>query len=110
MAGKLAGVQILTSEGAPGADVDVYIRGRNSITQSGSPLYIVDGVQLDNALSVLSPQDIQSIDVLKDAASTAIYGARGSNGVMIITTKGGKNTAGKTTVTYSAFTGTSTLS
>ena len=110
LAGKLAGVQILTSEGAPGADVDVYIRGRNSITQSGSPLYIVDGVQLDNALSVLSPQDIQSIDVLKDAASTAIYGARGSNGVMIITTKGGKNTAGKTTVTYSAFTGTSTLS
>ena len=109
LAGRLAGVQIVTSEGAPGADVDIYIRGRNSITQSGSPLYIVDGVQLDNALSVLSPQDIQSIDVLKDAASTAIYGARGSNGVMIITTKGGKNTAGKTSVTYSAFTGTSTL-
>ncbi len=109
LAGKLAGVQVLTSEGAPGADVDIYIRGRNSITQSGSPLYIVDGVQLDNALSVLSPQDIQSIDVLKDAASTAIYGARGSNGVMIITTKGGKNTGGKTSVTYSAFAGTSTL-
>lgn len=109
LAGKLAGVQVLTSEGAPGADVDIYIRGRNSITQSGSPLYIVDGVQLDNALSVLSPQDIQSIDVLKDAASTAIYGARGSNGVMIITTKGGKNTGGKTTVTYSAFMGTTTL-
>ena len=98
--GKLAGVQVVVSEGQPGAPVDIYIRGRNSITQSGSPLYIVDGVQLDNALTVLSPQDIESIDVLKDAASTAIYGARGANGVVIITTKGGKNTNGKTLVTY----------
>ena len=105
LAGKLAGVQVITSEGSPGADVDIFIRGRNSITQSGAPLYIVDGIQIDNALSVLSPQDIQSIDVLKDAASTAIYGARGSNGVVLITTKGGKNTGGKTTVTYNGFTG-----
>lgn len=92
--GKLAGVQVVVSEGQPGAPVDIYIRGRNSITQSGSPLYIVDGVQIDNALNVLSPQDIESIDVLKDAASTAIYGARGANGVIIVTTKGGKNTGG----------------
>ncbi|MDB5011005.1 MAG: TonB-dependent receptor [Mucilaginibacter sp.] len=99
--GKLAGVQITVADGSPGAPADIYIRGRTSITQSGSPLYIVDGVQLDNALNVLSPQDIQSIDVLKDAASTSIYGARGSNGVVIITTKGGKNTNGKTTITYS---------
>ncbi|WP_316739148.1 TonB-dependent receptor [Pedobacter aquatilis] len=98
--GKLAGVQVTVSEGAPGAQADIYIRGRGSITQSGSPLYIVDGVQLDNALNTLSPQDIESIDVLKDAASTSIYGARGANGVVIITTKGGKDTQGKTSVTY----------
>jgi TonB-linked SusC/RagA family outer membrane protein len=110
LSGRLAGVQVKSSEGAPGADVDIYVRGRNSITQSGSPLYIVDGVQVENALSVLSPQDIESIDVLKDAASTAIYGARGSNGVIIITTKGGKNTGGKTTVTYNGFYGISKLS
>ena len=70
LAGRLAGVQITTFDGIPGAAADVYIRGRGSITQSGSPLYVVDGVQLDNALNVLSPQDIESIDVLKDAAST----------------------------------------
>lgn len=110
LSGRLAGVQVAVSEGAPGADVDIYVRGRNSITQSGSPLYVVDGVQVENALSVLSPQDIESIDVLKDAASTAIYGARGSNGVFIITTKGGKNTGGKTTVTYNGFVGISKLS
>ncbi|WP_107829032.1 TonB-dependent receptor [Mucilaginibacter yixingensis] len=98
--GKLAGVQVTVADGQPGAPADIYIRGRTSITQSGSPLYIVDGVQVDNALSVLSPQDIASIDVLKDAASTSIYGARGSNGVVIITTKGGKNTNGKTSVNY----------
>lgn len=107
--GKLAGVQVSVSEGAPGADVDLYVRGRNSITQSGAPLYIVDGIQIENALSVLSPQDIENITVLKDAASTAIYGARGSNGVVLITTKGGKNTGGKTTVTYNAFYGISKL-
>jgi TonB-linked SusC/RagA family outer membrane protein len=110
LAGRLAGVQVSVSEGTPGADVDVYVRGRNSITQSGSPLYVVDGMQMENALSVLSPQDIESVDVLKDAASTAIYGARGSNGVIIITTKGGKNTGGKTTVTYNGFIGVSKLS
>ena len=103
--GKLAGVQITVSQGAPGADADINIRGRSSITQSGAPLYIVDGVQVDNALSILNPQDIANIDVLKDAASTAIYGARGSNGVVIITTKGGRNTNGKFTVGYNAFFG-----
>ncbi|MFN8252868.1 MAG: TonB-dependent receptor [Ferruginibacter sp.] len=105
LAGKLAGVQVTVSEGAPGADVDLYVRGRNSITQSGAPLYVVDGIQVENALSVLSPQDIENITVLKDAASTAIYGARGANGVFLITTKGGKNTQGKTTVTYNGFYG-----
>ncbi len=109
LAGKLPGVQVTLSEGAPGADVDIFVRGRGSITQNGAPLYVVDGVQVENALSVLNPQDIQSIDVLKDAASTAIYGARGSNGVILITTKGGKNTGGKTTVTYNGFVGFSKL-
>lgn len=105
LAGKLAGVEVNVSEGAPGADVDIFVRGRGSITQSTSPLYIVDGIQVENALAVISPQDIETISVLKDAASTAIYGARGANGVFIITTKGGKNTMGKTTVSYNAFIG-----
>ncbi len=109
LAGKLAGVQVSVSEGTPGADVDLFVRGRNSITQSGSPLYVVDGIQVENALSVLSPQDIENITVLKDAASTAIYGARGANGVFLITTKGGKNTQGKTTVTYNTFYGVNNI-
>lgn len=96
--GKLAGVQLISSEGAPGADILVRVRGGSSITQDNSPLYIVDGVQVENALSVIPPQDIANVDVLKDASSTAIYGARGANGVVIITTKTGK--PGKTQVTY----------
>ncbi|MGC4104434.1 TonB-dependent receptor plug domain-containing protein [Ferruginibacter sp.] len=109
LAGKLAGVQVSVSEGTPGADVDIFVRGRGSITQSGAPLYVVDGIQIENALSVLSPQDIESVTVLKDAASTAIYGARGANGVFLITTKGGRNTQGKTSVTYNAFFGFNTI-
>ena len=94
--GRLAGVVVQSSEGAPGADVFIRVRGGSSITQDNSPLFIVDGVVVENALSVISPQDIASIDVLKDASSTAIYGARGANGVVIITTKTGR--AGKTQV------------
>ncbi len=96
--GKLAGVQLVSTEGAPGADIIVRVRGGGSITQDNSPLYIVDGVQVENALSVLSPQDIATVDVLKDASTTAIYGARGANGVVIITTKSGRS--GKTQITY----------
>jgi len=96
--GKLAGVQVTVSEGAPGADVVIKVRGGTSITQENTPLYIVDGIQVDNALKIISPQDIASIDVLKDASTTAIYGARAANGVIIITTKAGK--AGKTLLTY----------
>ncbi|AKD05676.1 TonB-dependent receptor [Pontibacter korlensis] len=103
LAGRLAGVQVTTSEGQPGAEIQIRVRGGGSITQDNSPLYIVDGIQMDNALSVLSPQEIESIDVLKDAASTAIYGARGANGVVVITTKGG--VAMPTQVTYNGFTG-----
>lgn len=94
----MAGVQAISSEGAPGAEIIIRVRGGGSITQDNSPLYIVDGVQVENALSVVSPQDIASIDVLKDASTTAIYGARGANGVVIITTKTGK--PGKTTISY----------
>jgi TonB-linked SusC/RagA family outer membrane protein len=90
LAGKLAGVQVQTTEGAPGAAITIKVRGGGSLTQDNSPLYIVDGVPLDNALSIISPNEIQTIDVLKDVASTSIYGARGANGVVIITTKSGK--------------------
>src|SRR5690606_26561123 len=103
LTGRLAGVSVTTTEGAPGADVMIRVRGGGSITQDNSPLYIVDGIQVENALSILSPQEIQSIDVLKDASATAIYGARGANGVIIITTKGGMNM--KTQVTYNGFGG-----
>ena len=96
--GRLAGVYVQNSEGAPGAELIIRVRGGSSITQDNSPLYIVDGVVVESALSVLSPQDIASIDVLKDASSTAIYGARGANGVVIITTKNGR--PGKTQVSY----------
>ncbi|MFD1185160.1 SusC/RagA family TonB-linked outer membrane protein [Pontibacter rugosus] len=103
LSGRLAGVQVTSSEGQPGAEIQIRVRGGGSISQDNSPLYIVDGIQVDNALSILSPQEIQSIDVLKDAASTAIYGSRGSNGVVVITTKGG--IAMPTQVTYNGFTG-----
>jgi TonB-linked SusC/RagA family outer membrane protein len=96
--GRLAGVTATSSEGGPGAEIIIRVRGGGSITQDNSPLYIVDGIQVEKALDVLSPQDIATIDVLKDASTTAIYGARAANGVVIITTKAGK--AGKTQVNY----------
>jgi len=101
--GRLAGVTATTAEGSPDAEVRVRVRGGMSITGDNSPLYIVDGVQVENGLSAISPQDIQSIDVLKDAAAAAIYGARGANGVIIITTKTGK--PGKLKVSYNGFVG-----
>lgn len=103
LAGRLAGVQITQSEGSPDAAAVVRVRGGGSITQDNSPLYVVDGIQVENALSVLAPQDIESIDVLKDASATAIYGARGANGVVIITTKAGRNM--KTRVNYNGLAG-----
>jgi TonB-linked SusC/RagA family outer membrane protein len=91
LAGRLAGVQVTASEGAPDASIRIRIRGGGSITQDNSPLYVIDGVQVEDGISTISPQDVESIDVLKDAASTAIYGARGANGVVLITTKSGRN-------------------
>ena len=103
LTGRLAGVQIVTSDGAPGADAEIKVRGGGSITQDNSPLYIIDGVQVENGLNYIAPQDIESVNVLKDAATTAIYGARGANGVVIITTKSGKE--GKTVVSANSFVG-----
>ena len=90
--GKLAGVSVTTTEGAPDADVKIRVRGGTSLTQSSDPLYIVDGFQV-SSIADISPSDIQSMDVLKDAAATAIYGAQGANGVIIITTKDADNNA-----------------
>ena len=107
--GRLAGVQLNASDGQPGNQgFQVRVRGGNSITQDNTPLYVVDGIQVENALGVIAPQDIASVDVLKDASATAIYGARGANGVIIITTKGGRE--GRTAVTYNGFGGFRTLS
>ena len=105
--GRLAGVTASTAEGSPDADVRVRVRGGMSITGDNSPLYIVDGVQVENGLSAIAPQNIQTIDVLKDAAATAIYGARGANGVIVITTKRGK--PGKLQVSYNGFVGVKLL-
>lgn len=105
--GRLAGVTASTAEGAPDADVRVRVRGGMSITGDNSPLYIVDGIQVENGLSAIAPQNIQNIDVLKDAAATAIYGARGANGVIVITTKRGK--PGKLQVSYNGFVGVKEL-
>jgi len=103
LAGKLAGVSVTTTEGSPGAEIVIKVRGGSSLTGDNSPLYIVDGIQVENALSILSPNEIQSIDVLKDVASTSIYGSRGANGVIIITTKSGKN--GRTVVSFDTYGG-----
>ena len=114
--GKVAGVQVNQSDGAPGAGVSITVRGANSFTTSSQPLYIVDGVPFDtgslpsssvnnsnqtnNPLSMINPHDIEKMEVLKDASATAIYGSRGANGVVIITTKRGHE--GKAKVEVSA--------
>lgn len=106
LAGRLAGVQIIQTDGQPGAEASIRVRGGISITQSNEPLYVIDGFPTEDGMSSLDPADIESIDVLKDASATAIYGARGANGVVLITTKGGKsNDGGKGTVTFDAYVG-----
>ena len=102
MTGKMAGVNITTTEGSPDADVKIRVRGGRPLSQDNSPLYIVDGFPV-SSISDIAPSEIQSIDVLKDASSTAIYGARGANGVIIITTKEGKE--GKTQVSFNGLLG-----
>ena len=102
MTGQMAGVQVVTTEGSPDAEITIRVRGGGSITQDNSPMYIVDGFPVQS-ISDIPASEIQSIDVLKDASSTAIYGARGANGVIIITTKSGKE--GKVSVSYNVYSG-----
>ncbi|WP_090155591.1 SusC/RagA family TonB-linked outer membrane protein [Dyadobacter soli] len=117
--GRAAGVQVTQSSGQPGSSVSIKIRGGNSINGANEPLYVIDGFPVYNnnsyadagvtngptinALSTLNPSDIESIDILKDASATAIYGSRGANGVVIITTKKGKQ--GKNVITYDGYYG-----
>ncbi|WP_037324861.1 SusC/RagA family TonB-linked outer membrane protein [Salinimicrobium terrae] len=102
LTGRLAGVQVMATEGSPDAEINIRIRGNGSLTQDSSPLIIVDGFPV-GSMSDISPTDIASISVLKDASSTAIYGSRGANGVVIITTKDG--VPGKISVNLNTFYG-----
>lgn len=88
LGGQVAGVQITQTDGTPGAGFDIKIRGVGTLNGDASPLYIVDGFQVDN-IDYLSNSDIESIQILKDASSSAIYGARAANGVVLVTTKSG---------------------
>lgn len=101
LTGKVAGVVVTTSDGALGAEANITIRGNNSLTQSSAPLYIIDGFPTESSMATaLNSADIESIDILKDASATAIYGARGANGVIVITTKQGVE--GKPKVNFSS--------
>ncbi len=101
LTGRVAGVVVTTSDGSLGSEANIVIRGNNSLTQSSAPLYVIDGFPSESSLALsLNSADIESIDILKDASATAIYGARGANGVIVITTKQGVE--GKPKVTFSA--------
>ena len=102
LVGQMPGVYVQTTSGEPGADLVIRVRGAASINASNDPLYVVDGVPVDN-LRGINPTDVANIEVLKDAASAAIYGSRGSNGVVLVTTKRGKKGAAK--LQFSGFTG-----
>ncbi|MDR1723614.1 MAG: TonB-dependent receptor [Tannerella sp.] len=117
--GKAAGVQVTTTSGAPGGQITIRVRGGNSLTSSNEPLYVIDGFPIsaggmasgfnnsslgNNSLATINPNDIESIEILKDASAAAIYGSRGANGVVLITTKRGKS--GRTKVTYDGYLGT----
>ena len=100
LTGKMAGVQITTTEGSPDAEMKIRVRGGGSITGDNSPLFIVDGFPVES-ISDIPASEIEDITVLKDASSTAIYGSRGANGVILVTTKSGKE--GKVSVSYNAY-------
>lgn len=107
LSGKVSGVNVSTNSGRPGGNTSIVIRGANSVNSSNNPLYVVDGVILSNGvtdvspISYLNPNDIESMNVLKDASATAIYGARGANGVILISTKRGSQTGGQ--INYSTY-------
>jgi len=105
LAGKLSGVLIQNQDGEPGADPKIQIRAASSISGDSNPLIVVDGFPISGSLATVNPNDIESIEVLKDAASAAIYGSRGANGVVLVTTKKGKS--GKASISYNAFVSTS---
>jgi TonB-linked SusC/RagA family outer membrane protein len=105
--GRVAGMQVTMSDGTPGSEPSLRIRGGTSITQSNEPLFVVDGVAQTGGLGFLDPTDIESVDVLKDASSTSIYGAQGANGVVLVTTKKPKN--GKLTIGYDTYGGVKTI-
>lgn len=112
--GKIAGVQVMNNDGAPGGGITIKVRGASSITAGSSPLYVVDGFPipisddpLDNPLATISPDAIESISILKDVSSTAVYGAQGANGVVLITTK--KGSAGMSEISVKASCGVSKL-
>lgn len=98
--GRLPGVNVISQDGRPGATISVRVRGGGSITQSNEPLYVVDGFPV-SSIDDIPVADIESIDVLKDASSTAIYGARGANGVILITTKSAQE--GRVKVSYDGY-------
>jgi len=101
--GRAAGVDITRSSGNAGAGINIQIRGTRSISNNPSPLYVIDGVQNGGSINNINPNDIETIDVLQDASSTAIYGSQGANGVVIITTK--KGSSGKPRVSYNGYYG-----
>lgn len=109
LAGRVAGVQVTQSEGAPGANISIRVRGGISITQSNEPLYIIDGFPNEDGMQNLDPSEIETIDILKDASSTAIYGSRGANGVVVITTKKGNKNDSKFNLSFDSYIGFKTL-
>ncbi|PZU19372.1 MAG: hypothetical protein DI622_08940, partial [Chryseobacterium sp.] len=106
LTGQIAGVKTRSTTGKPGEPLEIRVRGSASISASNSPLYVVDGMVVDDMANV-SPDDVQSIEVLKDAASTAMYGSRGSNGIVIVTTK--KGASGKPAFSFSQYYGVQTI-
>jgi len=105
--GRVVGVYVLTTGNKPGAGVSVQIRGRRSFNAGNDPLYVIDGIPISGGLNDVNPGDIESMEILKDASATAIYGSRGANGVIIISTKRGK--PGKTLVSYDTYFGASRI-
>lgn len=105
--GRVPGVQVMNNSAAPGGNVSIRIRGSNSISATNEPLYVIDGIIGVGGLQYINPNDIESMEILKDASSTSIYGARGANGVVLITTKRGK--PGKAQISYSGQFGLSTI-
>ena len=106
--GRLPGVQFSQNSSQPGAATQIRIRGVRPLTASNDPLIVLDGIPFPGSIGDINPNDIQSVDILKDASATAIYGSRGANGVVLVTTKGGK-VGQKPQITYDGFVGAKTL-